>query len=286
MGRDCQKQTYQSRLAPTPSGHLHLGNLLNFVKTWTMTKKEKGKLLLRIDDYDLPRCKDEYIHHIFDMLNWLDISYDEGPEDFDDFKKNYSSQLKQEYYRKKLASLPGLYQCICSRKEISKTSSFGIYTGTCLPLNLPYKKSQTNTRINIKGNPTLSLPEKNVNLKTAVGDFVLWRKDDLPSSTFAGLIDDIDSDINLFVRGVDLLQVSACQIYLAQQLKTEVYHNSTFHHHELIVGKHGEKLSKGSGSYSLKDLKLAGTTKEQIFQMIAPYMGKSVDEVSTISDFL
>jgi len=124
----------RSRIAPTPSGFLHLGNAVNFVLTWLMVRKAGGTLRLRIDDADCLRAKPEYLEDIFCQLDWLGITWDEGPMGVDDFRGRFSQQLRLERYREFLAGLARaghLYPCGCSRREMRNLAPDGIYPGFC-----------------------------------------------------------------------------------------------------------------------------------------------------------
>ncbi|WP_460503336.1 glutamate--tRNA ligase family protein, partial [Hymenobacter agri] len=102
-----------SRLAPTPSGFLHLGNAVNFVLTWLLTRRAGGTLHLRIDDLDRARLRPAYLDNIFRVIDWLGIDYDHGPTGPDDFLRHHSQLLHlPEYNRvlRRLAQQPGLVQ--------------------------------------------------------------------------------------------------------------------------------------------------------------------------------
>src|SRR5580704_15637290 len=88
----------RSRIAPTPSGYLHIGNALNFVMTWLWVRKEGGQLRLRIDDSDTTRSKPEFIEDIFRTLDWLGMDWDEGPQTPDEQQRIYSQALRAERY--------------------------------------------------------------------------------------------------------------------------------------------------------------------------------------------
>ncbi len=86
-----------SRIAPTPSGYLHVGNGVNFVLTYLLVRKNKGHLHLRIDDYDTPRVRNEYIDNIFASLDWLGIKWDSGAKSPSDYRQNY--KFSKEKYK-------------------------------------------------------------------------------------------------------------------------------------------------------------------------------------------
>ncbi|MBE7179290.1 MAG: tRNA glutamyl-Q synthetase, partial [Mucilaginibacter polytrichastri] len=116
-------QARHSRIAPTPSGFLHEGNAFSFVLTWLLVRQSGGKLRLRIDDYDLPRVRREFIEDIFRLLDWLGLDWDEGPQSPDDHTRNFSSKRRYDLYRNLLSvflSFELAYTCSCSKKELAK----------------------------------------------------------------------------------------------------------------------------------------------------------------------
>ena len=127
-------QSVISRIAPTPSGFLHLGNAFNFLLTALLVDCEGGHLHLRIDDLDRPRVETSSVEDIFVQLEWLGIEYDSGPSGPDGLFKKYSQQLRRERYSKALEILHNsriLYACECSRSEIRQLSPVGNYPATC-----------------------------------------------------------------------------------------------------------------------------------------------------------
>ncbi|WP_297937656.1 glutamate--tRNA ligase family protein [Campylobacter showae] len=138
-----------SRIAPTPSGFLHAGNVYNFLLTYLFTRAFDGKLYLRIDDYDLPRYRRQYVENIFRVLEMLGIDFDGGPSGVEEFEIKFSSKFRLGAYQnalKKLEQKGACYTCECSH---SMKSSFknGIYTRVCADKNLKFKKDETAMRL-------------------------------------------------------------------------------------------------------------------------------------------
>jgi glutamyl/glutaminyl-tRNA synthetase len=124
----------KTRLAPTPSGFLHIGNGASFVATWALARVCGGSVLLRIDDLDAERMRSEYVEDIFKTLDWLGLDWDEGAFSVEDFSKNWSQHLRMDMYEKALKDLQetgDLYACNCSRKDIRLASTNGLYPNTC-----------------------------------------------------------------------------------------------------------------------------------------------------------
>ncbi|WP_423902318.1 glutamate--tRNA ligase family protein [Campylobacter showae] len=144
-------QKITSRIAPTPSGFLHVGNVYNFLLTYLFTRAFGEKLYLRIDDYDLPRYRRQYVENIFRVLDMLGIDFDGGPSGVGDFETKFSSKFRLGAYQnalKKLEQKGVCYACECSH---SMKSSFknGIYTRVCADKNLKFKKDETAMRLRV-----------------------------------------------------------------------------------------------------------------------------------------
>ena len=140
-----------SRIAPTPSGFLHAGNVYNFLLTYLFTRAFDGILYLRIDDYDLPRYRRQYVENIFRVLDMLDVDFDGGPSGVREFETKFSSKFRLGAYENALKTLEQkgvCYACECSH---SMKSSFknSIYTRVCADKNLKFKKDETAMRLRV-----------------------------------------------------------------------------------------------------------------------------------------
>ncbi|OGR01097.1 MAG: hypothetical protein A2505_04270 [Deltaproteobacteria bacterium RIFOXYD12_FULL_55_16] len=276
----------RSRIAPTPSGFLHLGNAVNFVLTWLMVRKAGGMLRLRIDDADCLRTRPEYLEDIFRQLDWLGLTWDEGPLGPDDFGRRFSQQLKRERYRDFLAGLGGqLYPCACSRSRIRELAPDGVYPGFCRGRSGGPGVGQAQ-RVLVPEGSVLVVEGQEVALCKAMGDFVLWRKEDLPAYQLVSLVDDLDDRINLIVRGQDLLASSAAQIFLARLHGDNLFAATVFHHHPMVIGEDGRKLSKSDGALSLAVLREAGACPMMVFQAVARQIGLDPAGIVTLEDLL
>lgn len=278
----------RSRIAPTPSGLLHLGNAVNFVLTWLMVRKAGGTLRLRIDDADCLRAKPEYLEDIFLQLDWLGITWDEGPTDPDDFRRRFSQQLKRERYRAfmdALARLGHLYPCGCSRSEIRNLAPDGVYPGFCRERAAPPLPGQA-IRVRVPEGSVFRVEGQEVALCKAMGDFVLWRKEDLPAYQLVSLVDDLDDRITLIVRGQDLLASTAAQLFLAGLHGDNLFAETTFVHHPLVQGEDGRKLSKSDGALSLAAMRERGASPAMVYQAVARQAGIDPVGVDTLDDLL
>ncbi|PHN08096.1 tRNA glutamyl-Q synthetase [Flavilitoribacter nigricans DSM 23189 = NBRC 102662] len=284
----------RTRLAPTPSGYLHLGNALSFVVTWAIARAREGQILLRIDDLDAGRRRPEYLEDIFRTIEWLDIDFDEGPEGPDDFLAQYSQQLRLPQYHEALRQLKEqghLYACTCSRKEIRQLSTNGNYPGTCLKQGKDFDAPRTAWRVKVGPTREVTIPGwkrgiESIDLGREMGDFVVRQKNRAPAYQIASLVDDEHWKINFIVRGLDLLPSTGAQLYLADLLGYEQFTQATFWHHDLITGEDGQKLSKSAGADALKTWREAGKTPGDIFQIAADWLGVTEGSIRTSAELL
>lgn len=257
-------QQIVSRIAPTPSGFLHIGNALNFIFTQHLVKQKHGKLLLRIDDLDKIRTRNEYVDDIFENLDWLGIQVVDGPKNTDDFWKNHSQASRTELYKEFAMSLYErrlAYACDCSRTDVRKLNPSGQYTGHCRDRNLPFEFGQTALRLKTEAT---SKP---------LCDFVIWRRDNIPAYHVVSVLDDIRLGVNLIVRGQELFDSSEAQKILAQKSGLDEFLKIEFVHHPVIKGVDGEKLSKSANAYSLKEMRATGVTADEIYRRAEEFFG-------------
>ncbi len=288
----------RSRLAPTPSGYLHLGNALNFILTWLSVRRRGGVLKLRIDDGDADRSRPEYVEDIFRQLEWLGLDWDEGPSGPADFAAHHSQLRRLERYRTLLAELKErghLFFCTCSRRRISQLSASGLYPGTCRERSASPQAPHT-VRLRLPEGWTVILPELETEPgKTArrlhrpaaeLGDFVLWRRDNLPAYQLASLADDLADGINFIVRGRDLLPSSAGQLFLAAQLG-EIgagFCRAAFLHHPLLTAADGRKLAKSDRDLSLAAMRGSGISPAEIHREAARFLGLDPGTINNLED--
>ena len=305
----------KTRLAPTPSGFLHLGNGTSFVATWVLARMYEGQILLRIDDLDAERLRRGYVDDIFRTLDWLGLDWHEGPFSTDDFTKNWSQHTRLDAYEKALQDLQktgDLYTCNCSRKDIRERSANGLYPNTCRENRLNpsaemfnYEKNtawrivvESNKSVNFKSiekidplsinglfdNKNAFFKHFDVNLSTQMGDFIVRQKNGLPSYQLASLVDDAFFDINFIVRGEDLLHSTAAQIFLAERLNVSNFLDTTFWHHPLIANENGSKLSKSEGATALLTLREAGHSAAVVVREAAKWLGFADFKGETAAD--
>lgn len=281
----------RSRIAPTPSGYLHLGNAYSFILTALLTKLEKGTLHLRIDDIDSERSRPEFIDDIFSQIDWLGIRPDSGPSSTDDFYDHFSQLKKLDHYLSFLKrSDHNFYACSCSRAQVQENNQSGIYPGTCREkalkkddLNFPLRARVKNNEIVFNdqnmGSIKISLPE-------TMGDFIVRRKGGLPSYQLVSVIDDFNDKINFIVRGEDLLTSTAAQIYLAQIFELGQSIGTRWFHHPLLLDMNNKKLSKSHKSLSLREMRSQGVTSREIYRYISKILGHETQSCEKFEDLL
>lgn len=238
-----------TRIAPTPSGFLHEGNRLNFRVTADLAKSLGAALALRIDDADATRYRREYAEDIFATLHDMGIAWTVGPSDVGDFEQHWSQRAKTEFYREQLheaiaSGLP-VYACACSRAQQAGPASGGC-AGGCRSRSLALEPGRTALRVAIDVDTEVTMGEEVVPLGEAMGDFVIWRRDDLPAYQLVSVLEDRDLGVTHIVRGRDLLSSSAAQVHLAQWTGAPNVAEAFYVHHELVTDSAGAKLSKST----------------------------------------
>jgi glutamyl/glutaminyl-tRNA synthetase len=271
--------TVLTRLAPTPSGFLHIGNMCSFVLTWALARSMGGKILLRIDDLDVERVRPEYVEDIFRAIDLLEIDYDTGPSGVDDFNKNWSQQLRRSHYEdvlNKLLATDRVFACKLSRKALRDYAPDGQYPLSGRHQNITLDSEDVSLRV-ITPDEMISWQDlggtaRNVNLYHTMRDFVVRRRDGVPAYQLASLADDLFFGINFIVRGEDLLPSTAAQRYLASLIGSDTFTASVFYHHPLITDQQGDKLSKSAGS-RVQANQPEKVDKARIFEQVKVWLG-------------
>lgn len=271
----------KTRIAPTPSGYLHLGNVLSFAITAALAKKTGANLLLRIDDLDRDRVNPLYVQDIFDTLNFLEIPYQEGPRSLEEYEKEWSQVHRMELYQQALQQLKeqgAIFACTCSRAQIRSINADDTYPGTCRHKNIPLDTENVNWRLKTEVNELLNIKALSgkiiqATLPAAMQYFVVRKKDGYPAYQLTSILDDIHFGIDLIVRGADLWDSTLAQKYLAPQIGAGAFRDSVFYHHPLLMVSGNEKLSKSAGATSVHYLRGEGKTRADVFMAIAGMLG-------------
>lgn len=266
----------KTRLAPTPSGFLHLGNLFSFALTAALADRSSASILLRIDDMDRERANPDYIRDIFETLRFLGLPWTEGPQDAQEFEERYSQRHRLHLYKQALDKLldTGLvYACNCTRTQILKQNSNGAYPGTCRHKGLSLDTADVAWRLNTETAAAVSVKTVdgtflNAALPVAMLDPVIRKKDGFPAYQLSSVVDDIFFGIDLVVRGYDLWPSTLVQLHLASLLKEEHFLNTTFYHHPLLLDAHQRKLSKSAGDTSIHYLRQQGLSSEEVYSLL------------------
>jgi glutamyl/glutaminyl-tRNA synthetase len=265
----------KTRLAPTPSGYLHLGNILSFTITVCLAKRTGAKTLLRIDDLDRARANKLYIQDIFDTLAFLQIPWDEGPRNADEFETDFSQITRMGLYNdalEQLAEQKLVFSCTCSRSQ-SPTGNC-----TCQNKKIPLATPNACWRL-ITGNAgdlsVKTYPNKttHASLPEEMQNFVVKKKDGFPAYQLTSVIDDIFYGIDLIVRGQDLWPSTLAQHEVASALAKNAFQNIIFYHHPLLMETTHKKLSKSAGATSIKFLRESGKSAKEIYNLIGSMLG-------------
>lgn len=274
----------RGRFAPTPSGRMHLGNVFSALMAWLSVRAAGGSLVLRIEDLD-PRAQDRKVADaLMRDLEWLGLTWDEGP---------YWQSERGELYAKALDTLAerGLtYPCFCTRSELHAATaphaSDGtyVYAGTCRGLcaeevarRSALRPPATRLRVPDASDPagTISFcdlaygPQREV-LAQECGDFLVRRSDGVIAYQLAVVVDDALMGVTEVVRGHDLLGSSARQIYLARLLG---YPEPRYGHVPLLVAPDGRRLSKREHDLDLGALRARGVSAQKILGTLAAAVG-------------
>jgi len=278
--------TYRGRLAPSPTGLLHLGHARTFWTAQERAASHGGTLILRNEDLDQARCKAEFVSAMFEDLRWFGLQWTEGPDRGGPFGP-YSQSERRELYAaafKKLRAANVVYPCICSRQDVLRAlqaphlgEDEPIYPGTCRPERgrPPKVEEQADKGVHAPSvNWRFRVPDGDVVFFTDgfygpqqfivgndFGDFVIWRHDGLPSYQFAVVVDDAAMQITEVVRGQDLLKSTARQILLYRALGLTP---PNFYHCPLITDESGQRLAKRSDALSLRASRGKGFKPEEI----------------------
>ena len=309
---------YVGRLAPSPTGALHLGNVRTFMIAWLRARSQGGEVVFRMEDLDHPKDKPGAAAQAIEDLRWLGFDWDE----------EYVQSERKAIYREALESLRAqglVYPCVCSRRDVESAQSAPhageqlYYPGTCRGRFVSWtaalasklastRRSTTNCQL-----PTTSLPcwrfrvpESAIisfddafaghfgqNVSTTLGDFPLARDEFGAGYTLACTVDDLLMGVTEVVRGDDLLPATPAQILLANALRNSsalhlhLHSTPSYCHVPLVVGKDGKRLAKRHGDTRIATLREQGKSPEDILGFLAASCGwAEAGERVTLRDLL
>lgn len=279
-----------TRLAPTPSGYLHLGNIYSFSITARLAALSGAETLLRIDDLDRVRVRPEYVQDIFDTLSFLGIPWQHGPRDPTDFENIFSQSKRDPFYQTQLEALAAaglVYACNCTRAQLEAHGETG-YPGRCREKQLPLNgadscwRFRTDADRKIEVN-TIDRGLVSTTLPATMHDFVVRKKDGHAAYQLASLCDDVHFGTDLIVRGADLWDSTLAQLSLAKAIGQESFQAATFYHHELFY-EQGGKLSKTTGAASVHFMRTNGASAAEVFERVAQMAGMHAKDWSELGD--
>jgi glutamyl-tRNA synthetase len=269
---------YRGRLAPSPTGLLHLGHARTFWIAAQRARQRSGALVLRNEDLDPQRSRAEFAKAMIDDLNWLGIRWDEGPDCGGPFAPYSQSERRERYLAawQKLRDGGFIYPCTCSRKDLAQAASAPndaddepIYPGRCRSRSDAAKFAEpagVNWRFRVPDGEEIGFTDLHLGPQRFVsgrdfGDFIVWRRDDVPAYQLAVVADDAEMRITEVVRGADLLKSTARQILLYRALG---WTPPEFYHCDLVLDDSGMRLAKRHDALSIRHLRESGWTAEKV----------------------
>lgn len=273
------------RFAPTPSGRIHLGNILCAMLSWLSVRSKHGRYLLRIEDLDAMRCPRSLADQIEDDLRWFGIDWDDGGSaGGEQWYQSSRTEIYDRYFEV-LREKGLLYPCFCSRAELHtaqaphRSDGTYIYAGTCrnlTPEQIAEKSKRRPPAWRVR------VPDRVVsftdgcqgvyteNLAQDCGDFIIRRSDGVYGYQLAVVVDDGEMGVTEVVRGSDLLNSTPRQMYLYEQLGFPI---PQFYHMPLLTAPDGRRLSKRDGDLDLGVLREKFGRPEPIVGMLAKAAG-------------
>ena len=276
--RTSDQNPYRGRLAPSPTGLLHLGHARTFWIAAQRAAERNGRLILRNEDLDPQRCRPEFAKAMIEDLRWLGVKWDEGPDCGGIFGPYAQSERREHYLDawKKLKDLGLIYPCTCSRKDVAQAAAAPnegddepMYPGTCRPRTsaaLPNDPAGVNWRFHVPDGEEVRFEDLHLGSECSVagrdfGDFIVWRRDDVPAYQLAVVSDDAAMRVTEVVRGADLLKSTARQILLFRALG---FAAPDYYHCDLVRDESGVRLAKRHDALSIRRLRQLGWTPEEI----------------------
>jgi glutamyl-tRNA synthetase len=294
----------RTRLAPSPTGALHLGNARTFLVNWALARQRGWQIVLRIEDLDGPRVKRDAAAEAIDVLAWLGLDWDEGPVTQRGDLAPYEAALTR------LAAQGDIYPCRCTRKEIEAAALSAPhgdehelrYPGTCRPERHgaesgvlaqgahPAEAGRAEGeawRVRVREGVTSFVDRfarlHEHDMQATTGDFLVATKEGLPSYQLAVVVDDARQEIDRIVRGDDLLGSTHRQILLQDRLGLPRV--PEYYHLPLVVGADGRRLAKRHGDSRVSHYRARGVTAERIVGLVAEWCGLGTRREMTAAAF-
>lgn len=291
------------RIAPSPSGNLHIGTARTALFNFLFAKKHGGKFILRIEDTDLERSSDEYIKNIFDSLKALGLAWDEGPDVGGKYGPYSQSERFEIYpkYAQKLMESGHAYECFCTPEELDAEKALSherkianVYSGKCKNLTEEQKEElrkegrKPAIRFAVENKELAFIDMVKGELKfdtNLIGDFVIMKSNGTPTYNFAVVVDDLLMKISHIIRGEDHISNTPKQILIYEALGVKV---PEFGHLGMILAPDRSKLSKRHGATGVSEFVEKGYLIDALVNFVAllgwsPSDGveiKSVEEIA------
>jgi len=276
------KLPYRGRLAPSPTGLLHAGHACTFWTACQRAQEHNGILVLRNEDLDPQRSRAKFADAMLEDLRWLGIRWQEGPDVGGRFAP-YQQSLRRAWYLRAWQALRDggfIYPCTCSRKDLATAAGAPnegddepLYPGRCreqLQKAMEYATpAGVNWRFRVPDGEAIIFHDLLQGTQRYIagkdfGDFIVWRRDDVPAYQLAVVVDDAAMEITEVVRGADLLKSTARQLLLIAALKLAV---PQYYHCHLLRDAGGARLAKRYDALSLRSLRANGQTREQVLAL-------------------
>jgi glutamyl-tRNA synthetase len=274
-------KTYRGRLAPSPTGLLHVGHGCTFWTAYQRVREHRGVLVFRNEDLDPQRSRPEFAQAMIDDLLWLGIHWDEGPDVGGPHCPYVQSQRLNLYLDafSKLRDRGYIYPCNCSRKDLAQAASAPqdaddepLYSGRCRCRIAEARNFSSpagmNWRFRVPDGEAITFTDLRQGRQEFVagrdfGDSLVWRRDNVPAYQLAVVVDDAGMEITEVVRGADLLKSTARQILLYGALGLRC---PDFYHCDLVRDENGIRLAKRHDALSLRTLREQGKTPDEILR--------------------
>lgn len=276
-------ENYRGRLAPSPTGLLHVGHARTFAIAAQRARNHHGALILRNEDLDPHRSRPEFVRAMMEDLHWLGLRWTEGPDCGGPYGPYAQSERRAHYLAawRDLRDQGFIYPCTCSRKDLAQAPSAPndsddepIYPGRCRhrtdAVQFPAPKG-VNWRFRVPDAAGITFSDLNLGPQRYVagrdfGDFLIWRRDDVPAYQLAVVVDDQSMHITEVVRGADLLKSTARQLLLIRALN---YSTPDYFHCDLVRDPSGVRLAKRHDALSIRHLRQSGIQPDQVLAQFA-----------------
>jgi glutamyl-tRNA synthetase len=276
-----KRSPYRGRLAPSPTGWLHIGHARTFWIAAQRAAQHHGSLILRNEDLDPQRCRLDFATAMLEDLRWLGLHWSEGPDLGGCFAPYSQSERHTHYFGawQKLRDRGFIYPCTCSRKDLALAATAPhdaddepVYPGRCRSRTDAQQFAEPaglNWRFRVADGEPVRFTDEHLGEQCFTagrdfGDFVLWRRDDVPAYQLAVTVDDDAMQITEVVRGADLLKSTARQLLLYRALGLNP---PAYYHCALLCDPAGQRLAKRHDSLSIRHLRATGLTPEDVLRM-------------------